>query len=314
MKTKIFILLTIIIAILVIPFLIPITQLEGLVDSKTLVDDDSRFININSVDIHYKDIGEGENTYILLHGFGASIYSWREVIPFLSENSRVVVFDRPAFGLTERLVEWEDFNPYTPQGQVDITIGLMDELNIDKAILMGHSAGGLIAVNSAIQHPERITELILIAPAIYEVNMVAQYLRPLLNIPQIDRLGPLFVRRIQNNGEEILKSTWYDGEKITKDVYEEYSRPLNINNWDIALWNLTKYTYSLRPDKYLDDISADVLIVTGENDTLVRTENSVRLSNEIPNASIEIIESCGHVPHEECSIEFLDILNKYISD
>ena len=294
-----------------VPFLVPIPELEGIKSIDELKTDDSNFVEINGIQIHYYDKGEGENTYILLHGFGASIFSWRDVIPHLSEENRVIAFDRPAFGLTERLTEWDDFNPYTPQGQIDITIGLMNELDIKEAILMGHSAGGLIAVNTAIQNPNRVSQLILIAPAIYEVNMINQYLRPLFNIPQIDRLGPLIVRRIQNNGEEILRSTWNDGNKITDDIYEGYKKPLQTEHWDKALWNLTKYTYSLNPEIYLHKLDMDVLIITGDNDTVVRTENSVRLSEEISDSNIEIIDNCGHVPHEECFEDFVDILNSW---
>jgi pimeloyl-ACP methyl ester carboxylesterase len=312
MKIKILLLLTIFLLLLFVPLLIPIPLTEGLVDHRTLADSDSKFIEIRGVDIHYKDTGERtdtEKTYILLHGFGSSTYTWQKIAQELSGNARVISYDRPAFGLTQRLSSWQDFNPYTPEAQRDIVVELMDELEIKQAILVGHSAGGLVALNTYLQYPERIEELILVTPAIYEVNMFAQYLRPLLNTPQIDSLGPLFVRRIEKQGEEILKNTWYDPSKITQESIDAYKAPLGVKGWDRALWNLTKYTYSLKPEKRLDEIEIPVLIITGDSDSIVVPENSVRLSEEISNANIEIIEECGHVPQEECPEEFLDILN-----
>ena len=92
-------------------------------------------------------MGQGEPVLILLHGFGASEFSWREVMEPLSTYGRVIAYDRPAFGLTERPMEgnWTGTNPYSVQGNVELLDGLMDELGVDKAILVGNSAGGGVA-------------------------------------------------------------------------------------------------------------------------------------------------------------------------
>ena len=311
MKIKLLAVIIVLLAISFVPFLIPIAQQEGLVDYKELAQEDSQFVNIFGIDIHFKDTGEREDTqqtYILLHGFGSSTYTWEKVTEKLSENARVISYDRPAFGLTQRVTNWGKFNPYTPESQRDIVIQLMNELDIQEAVLMGHSAGGLVALNTYLRYPERISELILVAPAIYEVNLFTKYLRPLFNLAQINRLGPLFVRRIGRDGQEMIKAAWYDESKVTQQDIDAYTKPLGIINWDIALWNLTKHTYSLRPEERLSEVTIPVLIITGDSDTIVIPENSIRLAEEIPAARIEIIERCGHVPQEECPEEFLDIV------
>ena len=84
------------------PFLVPVSALDGLVTETEFADPDSKFIEINDVTVHYKEMGTGETTFILLHGFGASTYSWREVMDDFSQHGRVIAYDRPAFGLTER--------------------------------------------------------------------------------------------------------------------------------------------------------------------------------------------------------------------
>ena len=69
----------------------------------------------------------------LLHGFAASTFSWREVLPSLAQWGRTVAFDRPAFGLTERPLpetwqgNWTTQNPYTLDAQVDLTLGVTDQ-------------------------------------------------------------------------------------------------------------------------------------------------------------------------------------------
>ena len=73
-----------------------------MVDSEKFIDPDSKFIEVNDITIHYKEAGQGKKTFILLHGFGASVYSWREVMDDFSQLGYVIAYDRPAFGLTER--------------------------------------------------------------------------------------------------------------------------------------------------------------------------------------------------------------------
>ena len=99
--------------VLIGPFLIPVPPLENTVPVEQLVDTDSKFVEVNGVNVHYKTWGEGEPTFILLHGFGASVFSWREVVEPLAQFGTVIAYDRPAFGLTERLLQWEGESPYS---------------------------------------------------------------------------------------------------------------------------------------------------------------------------------------------------------
>ena len=88
--------------VFILPWLIPVPVLENTRPVFDLADQGSRFVNIIGWNIHYIIHGKGEPTIILLHGFGASLFSWRDVIGPLSSFGTVVAYDRPAFGLTER--------------------------------------------------------------------------------------------------------------------------------------------------------------------------------------------------------------------
>src|SRR5690349_6835575 len=109
------------------PFLVPVPQLEGLVTEKELAEPDSKFIRINNVEIHYKEKGGGDNAFILLHGFGGSTYSWREVMDDFARYGHVIAYDRPAFGLSERPMpeDWVS-NPYGMKANVELLRGLLD--------------------------------------------------------------------------------------------------------------------------------------------------------------------------------------------
>ncbi|TYH32729.1 hypothetical protein ES332_D13G009800v1 [Gossypium tomentosum] len=169
---------------------------DELLDPKQLADPDSCFCEFQGVEIHHKlyepESRSSDNSLygqheaqtpslelglpmILLHGFGASVFSWNKVMKRLASltGSKVLAFDRPAFGLTSRHNTFETqssdakpLNPYSMAFSVLATLYFIDFLAAQKAILVGHSAGSLVAVDAYFEAPERIAALILVAPAI----------------------------------------------------------------------------------------------------------------------------------------------------
>jgi pimeloyl-ACP methyl ester carboxylesterase len=310
------VLAALIVAALLVPFLVPVPPLENTVPLEQLADPDSRFVDVDGLQVHYKEAGEGEPALLLLHGFAASTFSWREVMdPLASDAHRVIAFDRPAFGLTERPMpgEWQAESPYSPEAQADLTASLMNALGIERAVLVGHSAGGTTAVLTALRHPERVERLVLVDAAIYQGgNPLPGWLSPLLRTPQMRRLGPLFVRSIQAWGEEFGRSAWHDPSGFTAEIWEGYTRPLRAEDWDRALWELTAASHPLGLEDRLDEIGVPVLVITGDDDRIVPTEQSVRLASELPDAKLVVIPDCGHVPHEECPEAFLKAVRAFL--
>lgn len=304
--------LLVIITILIIgPFLIPVPPLENTVPAETLADADSQFIEVNGLNVHYKKYGNGEPTFILLHGFGASLFSWREVTVPLAQLGTVIAYDRPAFGLTERPLEWESENPYSQEAQVELVVGLMNALNVEQAILVGNSAGGTISMLVALEYPERVQSLILVDPAVYAGGGAPAWIRPLLGTPQMRHLGPLFARQIQTRGTELIELAWHDPSRVTPEILEGYQKPLRAANWDKALWELTLASRESGLAGRLDEFNLPVLVITGDDDRIVPTEQSIRLAGEIANAQLVVIPQCGHVPHEECPEAFMQAVIEF---
>ncbi len=293
--------------LLVGPFLIPVPPLQGTHPPERLADSDSRFIEVAGLNVHYKMTGEGSPVMVLLHGFGASIFSWREVMIPLAEFGSVVAFDRPAFGLTERPTpgDWQGENPYSAEAAVQLTIGLLDQLGAQQAILVGNSAGGTIAMLAALQHPERVQALILVSPAVYGGGGAPSWSRWLWQIPQVRRLGPLVVRSLVGRLERSLPTAWHDRTKITPEVLAGYKQPLQVDNWDRAFWEFLSAGRSVDLEAQLPEIGMPTLVITGDDDTWVPTAESVRLAEELPNAELVVIPNCGHVAMDECPEEFM---------
>ena len=200
MMKKFTIIFTIIwLIVLLGPFLVPVPPLENTKPVESLADPDSLFLEVNDLKVHYKIYGQGEPVYILLHGFAASVFSWREVTQPLAETGTVIAFDRPAFGLTERPTKWSGDNPYSPDFQAKLVVGLMDKLKIMEAILVGNSAGGSVATLTSLTYPERVQVLILVDAAIYNGGGTPSWAAWLIQSPQMQHIGPLIARRISDS-------------------------------------------------------------------------------------------------------------------
>ncbi len=284
--------------------------------TEELAEPDSLFIDVDGLLVHYKMVGQDGHAILLLHGFAASVFSWRKVMEPLSEAGKVIAFDRPAFGLTERPLpgEWGERNPYSPEAQADLTVALMDELGVEKAVLVGHSAGGSIAILTALRHGERVEALILEDASVYEPSGTPEWVQPLLRAWPLSRLGPLAVRSITLWGEAAIRTAWADPDKITVELISGYKKPLETENWDRALWELVLASRPLNLEERLDEVSVPVLVIAGENDRIVPVRNSERLAEELPHAELAVIPNCGHVPHEECASQFLEVVGEFLGE
>ena len=300
--------------LLVGPFLILVPPLKDTVPPEQLADPDSRFVELNSLKVHYKMTGQGDTVLVLLHGLGASTWSWREVMSPLAQFGTVIAFDRPAFGLTERPLpgRWQDENPYSAHAQVQLILGLLDELGAQHAILVGNSAGGTIAMLTALRCPEQVQALILVSPAVYGGGGVPSWSRLLLRLPQVRRLGPLLVRSLIARLERAMPTAWHDPNKITPEVLAGYKKPLQAENWDRAYWEFLSAGRPVELETQLDRLTMPTLVITGDDDTWVPAEQSVRLAGELPDAELAVIPNCGHVAQDECPEEFMQAVTDFL--
>lgn len=310
--------ITLILLMVVIGLLIiPLPPLDGIQPMEALVYSDSQFMDIDGVDVHYQEIHlDSETLIILLHGFGSSTYSWQKVMEPFSSFGSVLAYDRPGFGLTERVLPYEDVdtNPYLLEYQPQILMAFIESKKVDKIILVGNSAGGTVALQTALAYPDRIDALILISPAVYGSGGAPKWIRPLLNLPQMDRLGPVLVRTIRERGLELLKLAWSNPENISEEDLLNYQKPLSVDRWDVGLWEFTKANGENEIDSRTTELLLPVLVITGADDKIIPADQSIQLASELLNASLVVIPGCGHVPQEECPTDFMNAVDDFVKN
>lgn len=271
---------------------------------RTLPED--RFVRVGDQLVHIEQAGQGEPV-ILLHGFGASTYSWRKVMPALAESFRVIAIDLNGFGYTQRP---RDFESYTREAQADLVLRVMDALGLDRAHLVGHSYGGGLTLWIASRHPERLRSIVLVdssAPtyandrrsrAATVKPLVGLYLRSFV-------LRPETVRRA-------LLHSFYDDSLVTPELVHEYYERIRVEGVVDAYYGLTAPVRTPPEPVELEKIQVPALVVWGAEDELISVESGRRAAARLPHSEFAVMDGVGHVPMEERPEELLRIVLPFL--
>lgn len=330
MKRKI--LLGIIIVLVVVIGVLAVVIAQDSSDTlpaEAFADPDGQFIDVDGITLYVLDRGEPTDpAVLLLHGFGGSTFTWRHNIDFLVDAGyRVVAFDRPPYGLADKRTTID----YTTETYIRVTAGLMDALEIDRATLVGHSAGGAVIAAFVLEHPERVDALAFIAGAVripgVEIPGVSQSgegdqqggggspFAALFEVASsIDPQSPLAqfaVRRFVNRGllEGIVYGNYYDQSLVTQEVLDGYTQVLRVDGWEGAFLRLFTasggggavpgYDFT-----QLNTVDLPTLILWGEEDAVVPVGVGQALAGYMPQVEVVLYPQVGHLPMEEAPDRF----------
>jgi len=288
--------------VFVLPYLLPLNG-PATVDPTTLIDPNGAFVQAGDTRMYYQKAGSGGVPIVLVHGFGASSFSWRESLnPIADAGFTVYAPDMRGFGLSDK--GWDKL--MSQDAQADRLKAFMDAQGIERAVLSGNSMGGGIVTNFALRYPDRVRGLVLVDPAIYG-GMNSGLASTLVSLPGIQRWAQHAVRFILANDDRnasTIKSAWFDGSQVTSDVLSGYRCALQTPEWDIGLLALMRDGMSNNLGPRLKELNVPTLIVWGEHDTWISPTNALKLNQDIAGSKLEIIPNAGHVPHEEKPEEF----------
>jgi pimeloyl-ACP methyl ester carboxylesterase len=294
-------------ALLLLSVLLPVlgcASVRPFSEIRRLVPED-RFLRLGDQLVHVEQAGQGEPV-ILLHGFGASTYAWRKVMPGLAASFRAIAIDFNGFGYTQRPT---DFESYTREGQADLVLRVMDKLGIQKAHIAGHSYGGGITIWLASRHPERFLSMVLVdssAPT-YSNDRRSRLagLRPVAALALRALLRPGSVRRS-------LIHSFCDDSLVTAEIVQEYYDRLRIEGAVDAFVGLTGPVRTPPEAVHLETIQVPALVVWGSDDKLISVDAGRRAAGQMPHAEFVVLERTGHIPMEERPAELLQVMLPFL--
>jgi pimeloyl-ACP methyl ester carboxylesterase len=300
----------------VVPFLIPFES-SGTLTREEVAGPEATFEELGGVSVYFEQLAYSGDCncqaplIVLMHGFGASTFSWRDVKAPLSTFGTVLSYDRPGFGFTERPTNWDGASPYSFEGNFAILDDLIAKFGAGrKVILVGHSAGGQLAAEYARVRGTDISGLILVAPAVLTTGGGPEGLQWFYDIPQVAKLGPILVSSIATSGDALIYESFVDKAVVTDAVLDGYHAPLKIKGWEQAFWNFATASKANQLAANLDGVSQPTLLITGSADTVVPTADTVKLRSMIAGSVLEVIDQTGHLPHEERPADFMVAVTK----
>ncbi len=305
--------------LLIGPFLIPVNTSGTLTKEQAaneIWNGESKWIELAGHEVHYVEAGEQEadRLIVLMHGFGASAYSYKDVLEPLATLGHVIAYDRAAFGFTERPTTW-DINPYGAKGQLQVLDELIAEFGENKEVfIVGHSAGGNLAAAYTVDNQDKLAGSVLYAPAVSNRGGGTSWLNWVFSIPQINHIGPALVSSIATNGLDLLYLSYNDPETVTEETLAGYTQPLKVIGWERAFWEFNKAPRNTGVSERLGEISIPTLVLTGDNDLVVATADSIEVAGLIQGAELVVIPQTGHLPNEESPQEFAQAVIEFVEE
>lgn len=250
-------------------------------------------------ELYYTSNGVGGSPIIALHGFGETSYSWRYLVPFISQRNILYLFDLKGHGQSHVPKN----EKYSPQDQAEIIYQFIIMHELRDITLIGHSMGGGIALLLAIRLTEegagRLKSLILIDSIAFQQKLPI-FIR-ILRTPILGYLVTLLLPA-KFQVKVILRYAYFDASKITEDAVTAYAANLKRPNGPRTLVETAKQiipTNIERITKQYNKISVPTLLIWGKQDRIVSPAIGIMLNTQIEKSELILIDNCGHVPHEE---------------
>ncbi|KKO12757.1 alpha/beta fold hydrolase [Pseudohongiella sp.] len=247
-------------------------------------------------------------TVVLLHGMNWYAEYWGETMARLTaEGYRVVAPDQIGFGRSSKPIM-----PYSLHDHVANTHAVLDELGIEKAIILGHSMGGVMATRFAFSYPETTEKLVLVNPiALTDWRMGRGW----------TRLQDSYESRRDNRDYEAVRRN-FERYFVTWDP--RFERYININyGWTLSSeWPRLAKVLALNSQWLYQDptvydrphIEAPTLFLSGAEDGASFREDAQQVVADIPDARLHLIEQAGHMPFFEKPAEFYPALLEFLSE
>lgn len=235
----------------------------------------------------YARQGSGGTPILLIHGFDSSILEFRRLLPLLAIQNETWAVDLLGFGFTDRLAGIK----FSPTAIKTHLYYFWKTLINQPVILVGASMGGATAIDFTLTHPEVVQKLVLIDSA----GLAGGPPLTKFMFPPLDYFATQFLRNPKIR-QSISRAAYKNKELASIDAQLCAALHLEMPSWNQALIAFTKSGgYTAFRFKKLSEIVQPTLILWGDSDKILGTEDGKRFKRGIPNSKLIWIEDCGHV-------------------
>ncbi len=271
-----------------------------------------RYAEVKGARIRYQVEGSGPPA-LLIHGIGASLDYWQWTVPALRGSYTTYALDFPGFGLSDPLESAD-----TPLGAAQTTLGFMDSVGIEAAVIVGSSLGGGIAVATAGTAPRRCAALVLAAPAGFGTGLGLSM--RLTALPLVGEALLALTARFPILG---LRDAFADQRRIPDALFDlvrrDSARPVTAKTFLRVLRasasprGISAETVS-RIHAAAALIEAPTLLVWGDRDRVIPPGQAKTALGLIRDSRVEVLAGIGHVPFIESPSEFNSIMTSFLRE
>lgn len=278
---------------------------------------DTFFIRIHGLRVHYLHAGAKGPPLVLLHGGGidSARLSWGHIIGPLAESYRVFAPDWPGYGESDRPNISYSTTLYT-----SVLKDFVQQLALEQTTLVGVSMGGAIALGYTLAHPQSVRKLVLVSSYGLQDRAPAHELSYLfLRVPFLNEFIWAVIARSRFLARASLKAIFYDPGKLSENLVDQVYAELNKPRTGAAFrsFQMSEVRWAGVTTQYMKQLhrlSVPTLILHGAHDTLVPLRFAEAAHDLIPKSQLRIIPNAGHWPQREQEEQFLDALRSFIEE
>jgi pimeloyl-ACP methyl ester carboxylesterase len=271
------------------------------------------YVNVGQISTRFWQMGDEGSTVVLVHGIGGSVENWASNIGDLSKHHRVFALDLLGCGRTDK-----PSISYSVANLARFLSDFMAEQDIERASVVGHSLGGAVSLRFAIQYPEKLEKLVLMASA-----GLGRKLAPALRLCTLPMAGEILSRPSRKGTAQFIESCVHDPSIVTDEIadgaWQMSALPgaqdaflAMLRDNDVNLRGVKSDTVRATVEK-LGTITAPTLIIWGREDRMVPVAYAAVAERGIPNSCLTVFEACGHSPQFERAAEFNALVSEFLA-
>jgi pimeloyl-ACP methyl ester carboxylesterase len=270
-----------------------------------------QFIEVDGIQVHYLERGTGIPV-VLLHGNGTMAYEFEvsSLLGLAAEKYRVLAFDRPGYGYSGR----PRGQAWTSMEQADLLFKTLKALGIERAIVVGHSWGTMVATSLALKHPRCVRSLVLLSGYYYPTPRMDVLLLSPPSIPGFgDVIRPTVSPFVGRMIWPALIQKFFSPAPVTPRWNAKFPKWMTLRPSQIlasavetalmtseAFWLLQRY----------HELEMPVIIMAGTDDLHVATKlHSERLHDQIKHSKLILVRGAGHMIHHVVPEQVLNAID-----